>query len=318
MKAIKLDVNALPTPIQETWKYTNLSRAVPVGLVPEKDDEKTIHIPRGQVTGKPVEILWTGADKTLHNPRLKIVLEDQAELTLIERHEGQGTYWKNMSTEITIGAGARLDHIRIQNDAPESVHTTMTHITLARDGVYNGFSLNAGGKLSRHEMHAVLNGVNGECSFNGLNLLNGTQHGDTTILIEHAAPHGRSNQFYRTLLDGAARGVFQGKVHVHKIAQKTDGYQLSNAILLSDKAEMDTKPELEIYADDVKCSHGATTGQLDEAPLFYLRSRGLTDSEARLLLIRAFVDEVVDKIGDEAARAEIQVAVYGWLGKCLK
>ncbi len=130
-------------------------------------------------------------------------------------------------------------------------------------------------------------------------------------------PHGRSNQFYRTLLDGNSRGVFQGKVHVHKPAQKTDGYQLSNAILLSDSAEMDTKPELEIYADDVKCSHGATTGQLDEEPMFYLRSRGLQEKEARLLLVQAFVDEVVDKIVDDDIREQVRGKAQSWLDSVL-
>ena len=150
-----------------------------------------------------------------------------------------------------------------------------------------------------------------------INLLSGMQHGDTTILIEHTAPHCRSNQFYRTILDDSARGVFQGKVHVHKIAQKTDGYQLSNAILLSEKAEMDTKPELEIYADDVRCSHGATTGQLDEEPVFYLRSRGLSEKEARELLIQAFVDEVVDKIVDEDIQASVREKTGQWLTRAL-
>lgn len=148
-------------------------------------------------------------------------------------------------------------------------------------------------------------------------MLKDKQHGDTTILIEHQAPHCNSNQFYRTLLDDGANGVFQGKVHVHQVAQKTDGYQLSNALLLSDKAEMDTKPELEIYADDVKCSHGATTGQLDEEPLFYLRSRGLSAAQARFLMIQAFLAEVIEKIGDEALEDEVNEQVAQWLQNVL-
>jgi Fe-S cluster assembly protein SufD len=174
-----------------------------------------------------------------------------------------------------------------------------------------------GGMMSRHQIQADLEGVNGFVSFNGLNLLGGKQHGDTTILINHRAAHCNSNQFYRSLLTDEAHGVFQGKVHVFEGAQKTDGYQLSNAILLSDKAVMDTKPELEIYADDVKCSHGATTGQMNEEPLFYLRSRGLSEKEARLLLIRAFVDEVVDKIEDEKLKAQIEKDVEAWLAQAL-
>ena len=174
-----------------------------------------------------------------------------------------------------------------------------------------------GGKLTRNEIHAEIQGTNAEVSFNGANLLGGSQTGDTTILIEHQAPHCRSNQFYRTLLDDQAKGVFQGKVHVHQIAQKTDGYQLANTILLSDKADMNTKPELEIYADDVLCSHGATCGQLDEEPIFYLRSRGLNEAQARRLLVQAFVDETVDKIGNDTLREEVGEIVETWLQSAL-
>lgn len=317
MRLAALQPQNLPTPVQEEWKYTNLPRAVPKGLISAAPEEKVIHIARGQKRGETVDVLWTGRDNMLHAPVLKITLDEGAEATVIERHDGNGAYWKNMATEIVLGPNARLYHVRLQQDGAESVHTNIATVTLERDAHYDGFSLNAGAKLSRHDIHAVIVGANAECTFNGVNLLEGTRHGDTTILIEHQAPHGRSNQFYRSLLKDTARGVFQGKVHVHKPAQKTDGYQLSNAILLSEGAEMDTKPELEIYADDVKCSHGATTGQLDEAPLFYLRSRGLTDREARFLLIQAFVDEAVDKIVDEKSRDEIWAKATAWLQKAL-
>lgn len=308
-----LDPQNLPTPKVEEWKFTNLPKAVPKDLKAVPGVEKLIHKNRGQSGGKTEEILFTASEGELQTPVLKVILEEGAELTLIERHNGKGSYWKNMATEIEIGANAVLRHIRIQEDGAEGVHTNMAHITLGRDAVYDGFALNLGGKLTRHEIHAVLQGANSECHFNGLNLLKDAQHGDTTILIEHTAPHCRSNQFYRSLLDDQARGVFQGKVHVHQAAQKTDGYQLSNAILLSEGAEMDTKPELEIYADDVKCSHGATTGQLDEEPLFYLRSRGLDEGAARLLLLQAFVAELVDKIADDSVREEVETKAGQWL-----
>lgn len=318
MKSALLNHSHLPTPKQEEWKYTNLPKAMPQGLTPSSQNEKTvIHIARGQGRGQTEDILWTGRDGVLHMPELEIVLEEGQELTVIERHDGRGGYWKNMATAIRLEKGAILHHIRIQDDSADSVHTNMVEIVMERDAVYNGFALNLGGKLTRHEIHAVMDGVNGECTFNGINLLRDKQHGDTTIVIEHKAPHGRSYQFYRTLLDDTARGVFQGKVHVHQAAQKTDGYQLSNALLLSPGAEMDTKPELEIYADDVKCSHGATTGQLDEAPLFYLRSRGLDEGAARLLLLQAFVDELVDKLGDDVLRSSVKEKTNQWLQQTL-
>lgn len=310
-----LDFKNLPTPKQEDWKYTNLPRVLGdlVDKTPEAPQEILIHKNSGWIGGQPEEILWSGVDGHHQNPRLKVVLEQGAELTLIEWHDGTGRYWKNMATEIEIGANAKLTHIRIQEDSPEAVQTNMAHLTMARDSSYNAFTLNLGGRLTRQDMHVVLAEPNIACSLNGVNLLKDSQQADTTILMEHMAPHCTSSQFFRSILDDEARGVFQGKVHVHRGAQKTDGYQLSNAILLSPKAEMDTKPELEIYADDVKCSHGATTGQLDEEPLFYLRSRGLSEAQARMLLIQAFVDEVVDKVGDEAIAGQIRERAAEWL-----
>lgn len=313
-----LNIDDLPTPKVEEWKYTNLGRALPANLaVAEQPEEIVIHKNRGEVCEQPEEIVFTSSDGQHTQPRLRIVLEEGAQLTIIERHDGTGAYWKNMVTEIEVGPNANLQHVRLQNDNNEAVQTNLVHIKTARDAVYNGFSLNMGGKLTRHEIHAEIQGENGEVSFNGINMLNGEQHADTTILIEHQAPHCQSNQFYRTLLDDKSHGVFQGKVHVHQAAQKTDGYQLSNALLLSPDAEMDTKPELEIYADDVKCSHGATTGQLDEDPLFYLRQRGLNEAQARMLLIQAFVDEVIEKVENEPVREDILEATHTWLQTAL-
>ncbi|GJL84641.1 MAG: hypothetical protein DHS20C02_04160 [Micavibrio sp.] len=306
----------LPTPKQEEWKYTNLPKAVPDGLTRAPDEaEIVIHRNSGEVSGQAEDILFTARDRMLHSPVLKVILEEGAELTLIERHEGQGAYWKNMSVDITLGVNAKLHHYRIIED--ESVVTLNTQISQEKDSSYHGFAIIQDGSLIRNEAHAVLNGENAECDLSGLNLLKGEQHGDTTIVIEHKAPHCNSSQFFRSVLDDEARGVFQGKVHVHQIAQKTDGYQLSNALLLSERAEMDTKPELEIYADDVKCSHGATCGQLDDEPLFYLRSRGLSEAEARMLIVQAFVSEVADKIVDENMRTSIKNKAETWLQSVL-
>ena len=315
-----LDHENLPTPKQEEWKYTNLSRAL--GELqkqsPKGQEPVLIHKKRGEVCGQVEEVVWTGCENNHHNFKLKIVLEEGAELTLIERHEGQGSYWKNMTSEFVLDRDSTLNHIRICDDSNEGVLTNMCHVYMHADSTINSFSLNTGGKLTRHDIHAVLSASGIECNLNGVTLLKGVQHCDTTILMEHTASNSYSNQFFRTILDDEAHGVFQGKVHVHQAAQKTDGYQLSNAILLSPKAEMSTKPELEIYADDVKCSHGATTGQLDEEPLFYLRSRGLSDSEARMLLVQAFVDEVIDNISNEEICTQIKERAESWLLEALK
>lgn len=276
-----------------------------------------VDIPADEVVDKPIYLKTIGVDDTYTSLRFILRLKAGAQVTLIEEFDGQGEYWRNRVSQIVLGENARLHHIIIQKDSDQSLYTQATHIQMGRDAYYNGFALNMGGAMTRHNIHADLNGAGAHAAFNGLNLLGGKQHGDTTILIEHKAPHCESRQFYRSLLNDSAHGVFQGKVHVHQIAQKTDGYQLSNAILLSDKAMMDTKPELEIYADDVKCSHGATTGQLNEEPLFYLRSRGLTEVQARLLLVQAFVDEVVDKIEDEGSKSMVSPLVEKWLGDVL-
>ena len=312
---MNIDAKNIPTPKIEEWKYTNLARSLGdlKDIKPQAVQEILIHKTSGQNGGNPEEILWTGVDGTHHSPRLKVVLEEGEELTIIEIHEGTGVYWKNMSTEFIIGANARLNHIRIQEDSVQSVHTNMVHITMEQGSYMNSFSLNIGGKLTRHDIHAVLNGSNIECNLNGINLLKGTQHCDTTIVMEHCAPNSRSNQFYRSILDGQARGVFQGKILVQNKAQNTDANQRSNTIMLSDKCEMDTKPELEIYADNVKCSHGATCGQLDENPIFYLQSRGISEEEARNLLIQAFVNEVIGNVSRETLCEHIKEIASEWL-----
>ncbi|MEM7680014.1 MAG: Fe-S cluster assembly protein SufD [Pseudomonadota bacterium] len=314
MKA--LNPEQLPSIKEEQWKYTNLSRVLKPELLStseENNQSVEIHIKAGEVLDASKEIVFIGFDKALHTNTLKIVLEDNAEATIVEKHDGRGHYWKNCATEIIVGKNAKLHHVRLQEDSAQGVNTNMVSIEMEQDALYDLFTLNIGGQMTRHDIHAKLKGANGELHLNGVNLLGDEKHGDTTILIEHEAPHCQSNQFYRSILDDKARGVFQGKVHVHKPAQKTDGYQLSNAILLSDQAEMDTKPELEIYADDVKCSHGATTGQLDEEPVFYLRSRGLSEKQARELLIQAFVDEAVDKISNEELQETVRGKTSQWL-----
>lgn len=318
MQAAALDIDNLPTPKDERWKYTNLQRALPAAMKREETAQvETIIIPRGQVGGKAADIVFTGVDKTLHTPQIKITVEEGAQATVIERHDGKGAYWKNAVCDITLGPGAILNHYRIFEDSADAVTTINTAIMQQRDSSYYGFYMIQKGALVRNELKAVLAGEGAHCDMAGLQLLDGKQIGDTTILIEHAAPHCTSSQFFRHVLAGESRGVFQGKVHVHQVAQKTDGYQLSNALLLSDKAEMDTKPELEIYADDVKCSHGSTLGQLDDDPLFYLRARGVPEAEARMLLVQAFLDEVCDKISDESFKARILGLCRNWLAEVL-
>lgn len=276
-----------------------------------------VDIPAGEIVDNPVVLKNQGEDDTCTSSRFIIRLGDNAEATLVEEFSGDGEYWRNRVSHIIVGKNAKLKHVIHHKDSEQGVYTQFSHVSVEPDGIYDGFALNIGGQLIRHQIHADLNGTNGSVSFNGLNLLKDKQHADTTILVNHKAPHCQSNQFYRSILDDNAHGVFQGKVHVFEDAQKTDGYQLANTLILSEKAHMDTKPELEIYADDVQCSHGATTGQLDEEPLFYLRSRGLSESQARFLLIQAFVSEVLEKIDNDDQRQKIEEDVITWLQTAL-
>lgn len=282
------------------------------------NDGIVIDVPAGMIVDKPVEISMDMAGDTIAMPRIIIRLGQGAELTVIETASGNGSYWRNALTQIEIGDNAKLRHYRLQDDSREALYTQTTFAHIGRDAVYEAFTLTSGAAMSRNQIQADLCDENSACNVYGLNLLSGSQIGDTTITIDHKAPHCASDQFYRTVLDDQVRGVFQGKVHVHQIAQKTDGYQLSNALLLSDTAEMDTKPELEIYADDVKCSHGATTGQLDDEPLFYLRSRGLTEKAAKALLIEAFLAEVIERVTDESFAVQASEITTKWLHNAIR
>lgn len=332
-------IDGLPTLKSERWKYTNLPSALkklevtPVSL--GWTGNVALLNPRapGAETYGDTQLWDLNAQQTndikfitqsdsvevmaqagqLIAPRLIVQAKRGQEITLIERQTGAGAYWKNAVTQIVVEDGAILHHYRIAEDAPEGVHTNFTHVVIGRDARYKAVTLNFGSALSRHQIHAELQGPGGDCTLAGVNLLGEKNHCDTTITIEHQAPNCTSNQIYKNVLSCSARGVFQGKVHVHQIAQKTDGYQLSNTLMLSPLAEMDTKPELEIYADDVKCSHGATTGQLDPVPLFYMRSRGIPEAQARALMIESFIGEVFTHVHDEALRAEMTEKAQAWL-----
>ncbi len=276
-------------------------------------DGVSIDVPPNTKVEKPLEILMECHDGAFFMVHTAIRVGANSSLTIIEDHRGTGAFWKNRLSHITLEPGAHLTHIRIQEDSKEAVYTQNTKVTIAKDAHYNAMALYTGAAISRNQVHVVLKEPGALCHLNGATLLRGTQHSDTTILIEHLAPHCESNQNMRTILDDRAHGVFQGKVHVHQPAQKTDGYQLSKAIILSEGAEMDTKPELEIYADDVKCSHGATTGRLDEEPLFYMQSRGIPAEQARALLIESFAQDVFDEVSDDQVKEQLLSRVRRWL-----
>jgi Fe-S cluster assembly protein SufD len=279
------------------------------------EDGAHIVIPPG-VDGGMLHIVSIATDTKSRpiafHPRHYIELGDGARLVLIESALGEGVYLHNPVSEIHVGAGAHLAHLRLQDEAPGAFHIATLYAEVAKRGVYDSFLLNMGAQLSRSEVHARIGGDGGMVHLNCAQLLRGTQHGDFTTVLSHDAVGGQSRQTVRNVLDGEARGVFQGRINVAQIAQKTDGYQMNHALLLSPDAEVDSKPELRINADDVKCSHGATVGELDADQLFYLRSRGVPQPEARAMLIRGFLAESLSDIANEAGRGMMEQAIGNW------
>lgn len=252
-----------------------------------------------------------GAPAGFH-PRHDIRLAEGAAMTLVEISSGSGTYLHNPVAFIELAAGARLTHVRLQAESANAFHIGAVHAVIAADASYDSFALTTGGKLARAEAHVRLDGARAHAALNAAQALRGQQHADFTTVVTHAAPNCTSRQTVKNVLDGHARGVFQGKIEVERAAQKTDGYQMNQALLLSPDAEIDSKPQLEIYADDVKCSHGATVGELDSDQLFYLQSRGISRLEARGILVRAFLAEALAMIPDHAARALLDAHVAAW------
>jgi Fe-S cluster assembly protein SufD len=246
------------------------------------------------------------------HPRHAIRLGRGARLTLIEANIGSGAYFNNPVFSASVADDATLTHLRIQIEAAAAFHLSTLYAEVGARGTYDSFLLTLGGRLARMEVHARLAGQAAAAHLNAAQLLGGNQHADFTTVVTHDAPATISRQTVKNVLTGRSRGVFQGKIEVSRIAQKTDGYQMNQALLLSPEAEIDSKPQLEIYADDVKCSHGATVGELDPDQLFYLRSRGVPEAEASSLLVRAFLNEALDPIAHETAREAMEGMVATW------
>lgn len=282
------------------------------------DSGFVLRVARGKAVETPIEVVYIGGltDEPLaYFPRNLVVLEEGAQATLVKHHVGQGVgpYFANAVTEIEVGNEAILHHYRVQAETVDATHLSTLNVRVGRDATYDAFTLSMGGRLSRTEATVRLEGEGSHCGLNGAYMMRGAEHCDNTTRIEHLVPHTTCREVFKGVLDDEARAVFQGKLLVAKEAQKTDGHQLSKALLLSTGAEIDAKPELEIYADDVKCSHGATTGQLDDVAMFYLRSRGIPEVLARNMLVQSFLGEALEEIADEDVRAAMMDKVVHWL-----
>ena len=264
-------------------------------------DGALLCIERNQIVAAPLHLLFINAPQaTAHvvASRCLVIAERGSQATVIEDYVslGDGSYLNSAVSEFVLGEGAQLTHAKLQREAAGAFHIASTDATLARDAQYLSTSLTLGARLSRHDVRVRLAGEGAHCTINGLNLLSGRQLGDTHSLIDHVLPHCTSAQLHKCIVDDNAHAVFNGKVRVRRDAQKTDSRQSSRNLLLSEKARVDTKPELQIDADDVKCAHGATVGQLDMDEVFYLQSRGLSQSASRSLLTFAFAAEIIDQL----------------------
>jgi Fe-S cluster assembly protein SufD len=263
-------------------------------------DGALIYIPRGLSPKAPLHVVFRSNGETSQHPvlfpRILVVLEPGAQAHLVEEHCGDGNYLTSAVAEIFLGEGSKLRHDRIQNESQDAFHFSTLRSDIARSASYTSTHISLGAAISRHNPIIAFSGEYGELELNGLSVVNGTQTADTHSLIDHALPNCTSRQLQKFIIGGSGHGIFNGQVMVRPGAQQTSASQSSRNLLLTEKAKIDTKPQLEIYADDVKCSHGATIGQLDAEELFYLQSRGLDIEAARSLLLAGFAADVINRL----------------------
>ncbi|GAB5556775.1 MAG: Fe-S cluster assembly protein SufD [Schleiferiaceae bacterium] len=278
-----------------------------------------IRIPKGKVVDKPIQMIFlnTAGDKEIMvQPRNLIVVEEGAQVEIVERHQNisQEAVLTNSVTEIFAHANSKVDLYKVQNDHASATLIDNTFIEQKRDSEVTIGTFSFGSKLIRNNLHFYLTEPNCVANMDGITLIDGQQTVDHHTLADHQAPHCNSNELYKGIFDEKAHGVFNGKVIVHQAAQKTDAFQANNNVLLSDMAQIDTKPQLEIFADDVKCSHGCTVGQLDEDAMFYLQSRGIGTKEARAMLMYAFTNDALERVKIDSLKKKLNILIARKLG----
>jgi Fe-S cluster assembly protein SufD len=294
-------------------KYANADQHIFAALNTATDAEGTfIYVPHNKVVEVPVILHYIAsaeAGDVLVQTRNLFVVGTSAQLTVVEHYNSVASAnhsLTNMVTEVFVAANARFDHYKIQNEANTSSHIGFTQVWQLQDSYYANTTVSLSGELVRNNLHLAIDGQNCEGFMNGLYVLDGNTVVDNHTVADHRRPHSHSNELYKGLLDGKSQAVFNGKIFVRQDAQKTNAFQSNKNILLSPNANVDTKPQLEIWADDVKCSHGCTVGALDEEPLFYLRARGINEENARALLMFAFAEDVLERIQVESVRKHVE------------
>lgn len=330
-----------PTTRLEDWKYTDVraianrewsietaeSESVDTQLLARFDLERngftalnqafgtyrSIRIGRDTSVSEPIEVTFSGKEGVAAFPHVIIVAEPGSKATIIETYDSPAASWTNAAVQVFVEDNANVTHYRVQKESPDAFHYGVTEVTLGRGSRYDSTNINIGAALSRHDIELKFTAEGGEALVDGLYMLSGTQHNDTHSVIDHTMPNCTSHQSYKGVLNDKSRGVFNGKVFVRENAHGTDAQQSNKNLLLSDDARVDTKPQLEIFNDDVKCAHGATVGQLESEELFYLLTRGLPESLARNLLTYGFAEEIINKIGIGTIKAELDAAVLNRL-----
>ena len=273
------------------------------------NDNLVIKVKKNTKLKTPISIFYYNSEeeKYLINNRVNIILEENAEAEINEIFfsNNKSIYWNNVHNYICLKKNSKLEHYKVQLESKNAVHSSSSSIDCENSSIYNNFIFSVGGNMSRIEVISSINAANIDFNIKGLYLAKTNQHHDITTLMQHKHPESKSNQHIKGILQEDSSGVFQGKVVVSQDAQKTDAFQFNQNLLLSENAEVNVKPELEIYADDVKCSHGATTGELDEQMLFYLRSRGLNKEEAKKILIEGFVNELFENVANKELKKKL-------------
>jgi Fe-S cluster assembly protein SufD len=278
-------------------------------------DGVALRIRKGVSLDKPLHLVFVSADDGASHTRNLVLLEDEASATIFESHIGNTASFADIVTDVALGQGAELRHLKLLDDAAEAIHLATLRATLAAKSHLEHFTLTIGSGLSRSQSFVAFTGEGAHAGIDGAYALRSAQHADHFCVTDHAVPHCTSHTLFKGVLDGASEGVFQGKVLVRPGAQKTDGRQMTQALLLSRDASMNAKPELEIYADDVQCAHGSTVGELSKDAIFYLRARGIPEKEARRLLVLAFLDDAIDLVPHEEARDAMRDLVSHWFGE---
>lgn len=336
-----------PSLKDEDWKYTNVSpiaketwKTATAGIELEHEDAgirahellerfkydrngltalnlamaeiAVIKIAKDTVVDEPIELNFAAAEGTAIFPHVVVIAESGSKATIVESYSSEARSFTNAAVQMLVEDNASLKHYRVQKDSPEAFNYGVTEVTLGK-GSYDSTNINLGGAISRHDIELKFTAEGGEAWVDGLYMLDGEQHSDTHSTIDHAVPNCVSHQTYKGVLNGRSRGVFNGKVFVRENASGTDAQQQNKNLLLSNDARVDTKPQLEIFNDDVKCSHGATVGQLEDEEMFYLLTRGLPETLARNLRTYGFAEEVINKIEIEAIKSDLDATVLNRL-----